>query len=107
MDSNELNTILAEHKKWVQDEGGKRAYLRGADLHGAVGNMRELRSMQIETYPVTYTASHMQIGCQRHTLEEWWSFDDEKIKGMDARALEWWRKWRPLLQQIIETAPAT
>ena len=31
-----LKEILAEHKKWINNEGGTRANLRGADLRGAV-----------------------------------------------------------------------
>ena len=30
-----LKEILAEHKKWINNEGGTRANLRGADLRGA------------------------------------------------------------------------
>ena len=36
MDANELKSVLEKHKKWLNNEdGGKRAYLRGADLRGA------------------------------------------------------------------------
>ncbi|MFY2587449.1 pentapeptide repeat-containing protein, partial [Achromobacter xylosoxidans] len=43
------------------------AYLRGADLGelssiwGASGNLRELKAVQCDTWPVSYTATHMQI----------------------------------------------
>lgn len=60
-----------------------------------------------DTYPVTYTAEAMQIGCQRHAIKDWWEFDDKQIAQMDGRAaLKFWRKWKPLLQQIIEASPA-
>ena len=32
MDKEKLQKILDEHKKWLNNEGGKRADLRGADL---------------------------------------------------------------------------
>ena len=49
----------------------------------------------------------MQVGCERYELEEWWSFDDKKILSMSGReALKWWRKWKPVLQQIIDLSPA-
>ncbi len=32
MDQMELDAILTEHGKWLRGEGGKRAYLTGADL---------------------------------------------------------------------------
>lgn len=88
------------------------ADLRDADLGsvsslwGASGNLREVKSMQCDHWPVTYTATHMQIGCQLHALSDWWAFDDESISNMDRSALVWWRKWKPLLHSIIEASPA-
>lgn len=35
MDQEKLNEIIENHVKWLQDEGGKRANLAGADLEGA------------------------------------------------------------------------
>ena len=98
------------------------AYLYGANLEGAnlayanleecssywsaIGNRSELKSMQCDTYDVTYTATRMQIGCQLHLISEWWGFDDDEISAMDSGALEWWRIWKPILQQIISISPA-
>jgi hypothetical protein len=98
------------------------AYLRGADLRGAdlrdaylgelrniwgaSGNLREIKAIQCDTWPVTYTATHMQIGCQFHGLERWWAFTDEQIARMDSLALEWWQKWKPVLRTIITMSPA-
>jgi hypothetical protein len=42
----------------------------------------------------------MAIGCQQHTLKQWFGFDDGSISNMDPQALEWWQVWKPLLQQI-------
>ena len=94
----------------------RRADLRDADLRGAdltdatywdaVGNRRHIKSMQIERYSIAYTHDRLQIGCERHAIAEWWEFDDERIQAMDDGALEWWRKWKPILQQIIEAGPA-
>lgn len=33
----------------------------------------------------------MQIGCEFHSLADWWSYDDERIKRMDRGALKFWR----------------
>ncbi|WP_318658365.1 pentapeptide repeat-containing protein, partial [Achromobacter ruhlandii] len=88
------------------------AYLGGANLGelrsiwGASGNLRELKAVQCDTWPVTYTATHMQIGCQFHTLEAWWSFTDEQIARMDSSALAWWQKWKPVLHTIVTMSPA-
>lgn len=88
------------------------AYLRGAylgelrSIWGASGNLRELKAIQCDTWPVTYTATHMQIGCQFHTLEAWWSFTDDQIARMDSSALAWWQKWKPVLHTIVTMSPA-
>ena len=39
----ELNEIIADHNKWLKNEGGKRANLAGADLYGA-----DLRGADLE-----------------------------------------------------------
>ena len=74
---------------------------------GTIGNMAEIKSIQVDTWPVTYTATHMQIGCQLHPLSDWWAFDDEQIGDMDRKALGWWAKAKPVLRAWIESYPAT
>ena len=77
-----------------------------ASLWGAIGNMSEVKSVQCDIWPVTYTATHMQIGCQFHTLTEWFEFSDEEIKRMDLQASAWWLIWKPILKTVIEASPA-
>ena len=74
---------------------------------GTVGNMAEVKSIQVDTWPVTYTSTHMQIGCQLHPLSDWWAFDNKQIGRMDAKALDWWHTWKPILHTIIAASPAT
>jgi len=82
------------------------ADLRGADLANCNGNFKHMKSVFCEQYPVTYTVDVMQIGCQRHSIAEWWEFDDKRILEMDGKtALKWWRIWKPILKQIIEASP--
>lgn len=84
------------------------ANLDGAKLRETTGNMKHVKSIFCEILPVTYTAEIMHIGCERHSIEDWWSFDDRRIIEMGGKeALEWWRKWKPILQQIIAASPAT
>lgn len=126
--TDEIAEVIDRHVKWVLNEaGGERADLRGAylsaaDLRGAylseailrkmtsmnglIGNLREVKSIQLDVWPVTYTATHMQIGCQQHLISEWWDFDEETISSMDQDALAWWVVWKPILQQIIQASPA-
>jgi hypothetical protein len=134
MTQDELQTILTEHKLWLDTDGkeGKRAVLRdavliradltGADLTGAVliradltgavlfntvGNLAEVKSLHIDTYVATYTADRLQIGCKNYSFEEWRGFGDDAISKMDSRALEWWKKYKDIIFQIIELSPAT
>jgi len=88
------------------------AYLGSADLTGAnmrntIGNDREVKTVQTDLWTVTYTADVMQIECRRHAIKDWLGFDDATISARDSKALEWWMRWKPILQQIIVTSPAT
>ena len=90
--------------------------LRGSDLRGsdmitatanfAIGNMREIKTVLLDTWSVTYTADHLHIGCERHLITEWWDFDDDRIARMDIKALGWWKKWKDFIRQAIEMSPA-
>ena len=87
------------------------ANLAGADLAHAnllhtIGNMRQIKSVFLETWPITYTSDVLQIGCQNHPISKWWDFADNRIACMDSEALGWWRKWKEPLKQIIELSPA-
>ena len=83
------------------------ANLRDLGLWGVVGNMGVIRSIQLETYAISYTFEMLQIGCERHSIEEWRGFDDQRIIEMDGKeALKFWRKWKGIIMQLIEMSPA-
>ena len=114
---DELKEILDLHKKWLNKEAGgcradlssanlSRADLRYADLSYAIGEMGYVKSLQCEKYYISYTHTHMNIGCQSHTITGWQDFDDDAISKMDKGALEWWSKWKPIIMNIIEVSPA-
>lgn len=122
----ELAEVIESHGKWLRDEeGGSYADLRGADLSGAdlsgadlsyanlsradllcMGNMRNIKTIQADIWKVGYTHETLQIGCQRHLISEWRTFSDEEIGGMDPRASDWWKVWKPILMTIIDASPA-
>ena len=80
----------------------REAGLCGANLRRmACGNNREIRTMQTGGWGIVYTDDMMAIGCQQHSLSEWRSFSDDQIADMDKGALDFWRKWRPVLRQIM------
>jgi Pentapeptide repeats (8 copies) len=82
------------------------ATLRDANLNNTIGNNKEIKSLQIGTYLVTYTKKILQIGCKQYTIDQWFKFDDNQIASMDYQALDWWEKTKPLLQMTIDLFPA-
>ncbi|WP_281070699.1 pentapeptide repeat-containing protein [Oceaniglobus trochenteri] len=97
------------------DANLRGANLRGADLCDAdllcMGNMREVRTMQIDKWPIGYTASDLQIGCQRHAIDKWRKWNSEAglkwVAQMDSDALSWADRNLALVLQIIDANPAT
>lgn len=91
------------------------ANLRGANLEGAdllcFGNMREIRTMQIDTRQIGYTADTLQIGCQRHPIDKWRKWNTEAgrkwIERMDSKVIDWADRNLGLVLQIIDANPAT
>jgi hypothetical protein len=87
------------------------ADLRYADLRYATGNMREIKSAQFDTWPITWTCAPdgittLQIGCQCHPLETWKSATPEWINRMSLNATEWWAKYGRIVIELVEASPA-
>jgi len=81
--------------------------LSGANLSGASGVNNYVKCIQIEQYPITYTADILQIGCERHAISDWANFDDHRIAKMEGKsALKFWRKYKAWIFQTIELCPA-
>ena len=78
------------------------ANLSNTNLRWCIGNTHEIKSAQFDTYMVTWSKDTLAIGCQQHPIKEWWQFDDATITSMDRGALLWWKKWKLVLQQIVE-----
>jgi hypothetical protein len=90
-------------------EGAKLtgADLYGANLEGVNGVNEYVKCIQIEAYPITYTADILQIGCERHLIEDWRKFDSRRIAAMDGKgALKFWAKYKNWIFQTIELCPA-
>lgn len=83
------------------------ADLRCAGLRGAIGNMSEVKSLQLDTYNICYTCDMLAIGCQSHSIAEWAGFSDGETSIMDGKkALTFWRKYKKMIFDIIELSPA-
>ena len=84
------------------------ANLSGADLSGAnlrycIGNNKEIKSLQISTYLISYTKDILNIGCQSHKHSEWRTFSDSIILDMDGqKALDWWNLNNHILFELID-----
>jgi len=105
----DLQKVLKNHKQWLETYStkGESAVLRGANLSDAdlrycIGNLREIRSMQIDCYSISYTKDILSIGCQSHTLSKWITFNDEEIDSMATDALNFWKKWKEIIIKTIE-----
>jgi len=91
----------------------RNANLMGVDLMGVnlsntnlwntTGNGLEIKTIQTETYHINYTTNIIQIGCENNTIKDWFNFSDKQIIEIGGKkALVWWRKWKPILKEIIK-----
>ena len=62
-----------------------RAYLRDADLRGARGNKREVKNFQFSAYNVVIAVDTAFVGCETHSIDDWLSFDEDRIRQMDGK----------------------
>ena len=103
MDAQEIQAILEKHRLWLSGEEGGEC----ANLWGATGNLKQVKSLFLDAYPVVYTSKYMQIGCERHLISDWFDFDDRGILEMDGRkSLDWWRNWKDIIFNVIQLSPA-
>ena len=98
---------------YLSDANLSGANLRDANLSGANlidanlrdakwGNITISRSPLHVSIPnewaIAILDTHMQIGCELHSLSEWAAFDDSRIAQMDGRhALRFWRQYKAVL----------
>lgn len=85
------------------------AYLEGANLAGAKwrdGVIINRAPLQISGlhWTVYILDTHMQIGCELHSLADWATFDDRRIAEMDGRdALRFWKAHKTALLALAES----
>ncbi|MCP3673730.1 MAG: pentapeptide repeat-containing protein, partial [Gammaproteobacteria bacterium] len=80
--------------------------LTGANLYNTIGNGKEIKTIMTDEYIINYTDKILQIGCQQYPINDWFKFSDDEIFEMDdkngEKALNFWKKWKPILQMILE-----
>ena len=74
--------------------------MEGVDIRYCTGNGKEIKSIEVAKYAITWTDTDLAIGCQQHSKEEWLDFTDNEIRAMDEGALEWWVEWCPKLKAL-------
>ena len=81
----------------------KGANLKGADLRWCIGNNKEVKSLQIGVYQISYYKDILNIGCQSHKLKDWKNFSDNDIYTMEGdKALDWWKLNKDIVIQLVE-----
>ena len=80
------------------------ADLTGADLTGADGKKTTIEKTPIQIsglrWHIIIFDKDMRIGCEYHSLADWWLYDDARIKKMDCTALEFCNQYKTMLQDI-------
>ena len=81
-----------------------RANLTGANLIGADGKKTTIEKTPIQIsglrWHIIIFDKDMRIGCEYHSLADWWLYDDARIKKMDCTALEFCNQYKTMLQGI-------
>jgi len=86
---------------YLRNANLSNADLSGADLMEEILTKTPISVLNL-TWPVLITEKYMTIGCQRHTIEMWVNFTDDKIDLMHPEAVKFWRKWKAPLLTIWE-----
>jgi hypothetical protein len=88
----------------LSDANLSYANLRGAKWTDAI----VINQVPLQLYGLLWTVtildSHMQIGCELHSLAEWDAFDDTRIVRMDRQALRFWREHKAALLALARGA---
>ena len=96
-----------EHKANLSGANLSGADLSGANLSWANNEKITIKKIPIQIatgeYHVIIFDAHMKIGCEFHSLADWWNFDNERIAQMDGtRSRRFWDTWKALLMAVCE-----
>ena len=80
------------------------ADLFGACLSGASGEETTIKNTPLQIsglqWDIIIFDKDMKIGCEYHSVSDWWLFDDERIYKMNDHALAFWKANKQMLQSI-------
>ncbi|MCP4493294.1 MAG: pentapeptide repeat-containing protein [Gammaproteobacteria bacterium] len=83
------------------------ATLDGATLVGANGEKTKIKKIPIQistdTYHIIIFDKDMRIGCEYHSLENWFKYKTSRIDKMEGdKAVNWWKQWKSPLKKICK-----
>lgn len=78
------------------------ADLSRADLRRAVGNGKEIKSMQISGWSIVWTKTDMAIGCKQLPINEWLEMPDAALAKIDSGAVDFARKYGDLIREAVK-----
>jgi len=88
--------------------------LRGSDLRGSnlsYSNLRGSKNAPLILFGLAYqiyiNETHIRIGCERHTITDWDSFDAARIQSMDSGATEFWTAHKTAIMALAHHHAAT
>jgi len=90
----------------LRDANLSDANLSGCNLRGC--NLRDAKNSPLIINGLRWQClisgtGWMKIGCQKHSIAEWSSFDDDRIASMSPDALVFWSKHKNMLLSICNT----
>ena len=90
------SNLIGSDLSWSNLSGSNlcRSDLRWSNLRESVLDNTRTCRIQGQPWEIIVYPESLAIGCERHTLEEWECFSDERIDKMDEGALIWWRIWK-------------
>jgi hypothetical protein len=90
----------------LRDANLRCANLFGADLSCADLFGANLLIYQTDIWNCYIQPDNIRIGCEYHSVTEWFAYDDERISKMESRALDWWKRHKAAIQAIHATLNA-
>src|SRR3990167_5486941 len=67
------------------------ANLCGARINNAIGDWKEIKTLVGLRWHISFTQTHMAIGCEQHTIAAWRKFGSKRIVAMNEYAPGFWK----------------
>ena len=80
------------------------ANLCGARINNAIGDGKEIKTLVGLRWHISFTQTHMAIGCEQHTIAAWRKFGSKRIVAMNEYAPGFWKANKKLIFSFIKAA---